>query len=127
MRTADHPALNRNRPGPDPDELPPEQEPETAPIGDPPTDAAPEQEGVWEKIDENTPRDGRDLLVRWHDEDEGRLVRWGAGRHFTGRKWVAGGSWRAADGMMPLPMTPPIEWLRVPGYNDEPAAEPEAA
>jgi hypothetical protein len=65
------------------------------------------------------PQDGSYLRAFWgSDDDTGRLVRWREGRHFNNRRWVTGGTWAPADGMVPLPAEAPTEWLK-------PAEEPE--
>jgi hypothetical protein len=67
----------------------------------------------------SAPQDGSYLRAFWgSDDDTGRLVRWREGRHFNNRRWVTGGTWAPADGMVPLPAEAPTEWLK-------PAEEPE--
>lgn len=72
---------------------------------------------------ETAPKDGRDIAVFWGENDlDGRLVRWKDGRWFNGRRWLPGGRWCPSDGLWPLTMDQPTDWLKPPGHDD-PAAE----
>lgn len=123
MKTSDHPAARARPMTAAEDHQPRQPEPvfveqraaeldetETAAEGGVPV-ASEQPQPTWEPI-ATAPRDGRDVVVRWGADDEnGRLVRWRNGRHFTGRRWAAGGTWAASDSMMPLPASEPIDWL----------------
>jgi hypothetical protein len=90
-----------------------EPEPETAP-----------QAPTWEPIDENTPRDGYEIAIRYGDGEDAqvRRARWKMGRRFNGRRWEQGGTWVPSDGVTPLPAEAPTHWLKPP---DPPEAESE--
>lgn len=82
---------------------------------------------LWEPI-ESAPLNGRDVVVRWGEDDEGRTVCWKAGRFFDGRRWISGGRWVPSDSMQPCPANPPSHWLHEPAEDDsEPAAADEDA
>lgn len=81
------------------------------PATDPPASQSPG--ASWESID-GAPRDGRDIFVRWReDDDQGVMVRWKAGRRFSRGRWIAGGRWMPSESLQPLPAVEPIEYLRV--------------
>lgn len=105
-------------------------EPQPENIGDTELPALTEiqRQPTWEPID-TAPKDGRDIAVRWGENDaDGRLVRWKEGRWFNGRRWLPGGRWCPSDGLWPLTLDQPTDWLKPPGHDEETAdAEDEPA
>ena len=102
---------------PEAEQIQPEAEPE----------AEPSPSHTWEPIDTAPHDGGRDIIVRYGEDDtEGRVVRWKNGRRFNGRQWLFGGRWMPVDSMMPLPAEEPSEWARPANYETE-SVETEAA